>query len=101
MADVRLIDGAKLYEFIENAGKYMPRDNDAGWYTKGALEMVMGWIKEAPTLNYAPVVHAHWVQSEDKFCYYCSHCKNDILLGGKNNYCMYCGARMDEQEKDQ
>lgn len=64
-------------------------------------------VYEAPTVDVAPVVHAHWVGLEyDTYadgapCYdvwECSNCKDTVETDedGLTNYCPTCGAKMDE-----
>ena len=59
-------------------------------------------IKSAPTLDYAPVVHAHWVIGRDPdgyiFAVVCSHC-NENYGTPTDRFCRNCGAKMDEEAK--
>lgn len=49
-------------------------------------------VKGIPSLDVAPVVHAHWV---DKiFAFECSACCGDAI--DNYAYCPCCGAKMDE-----
>ena len=57
-------------------------------------------IDDAPTIEAAPVVHAHWIEREFPLGknYECSNCQH---IDGKHtafrgHYCWYCGAKMDE-----
>lgn len=56
--------------------------------------------------NVAPVVHAHWIETEDlagNHYIECSHCHWDFWLEGENAkqaelfHCPRCGAKMDEE----
>ncbi len=63
------------------------------------------FIDDKPTLEVAPVVHAHWVHPiRGNVGSYCSHCKRSTerLESGtyfEPDYCPRCGARMDEEDK--
>ena len=61
----------------------------------GTLEEVLEYF---PTEDVAPVIHAHWEECSYWFVR-CSSCKN-IVFGGGDNYCPKCGAKMDEEVKD-
>ena len=59
-------------------------------------------IDNAPTLDYAPVVHGEWIEcptyDEDGYYfvdYKCSECKRFVPI--KEPYC-HCGAKMDGKE---
>lgn len=60
-------------------------------------------INEVPTLDYAPVVHAHWIIGRDPdgciFAVVCSHC-NENYGTPTDRFCRNCGAKMDEEAKD-
>lgn len=48
-----------------------------------------------------PVRHGKWIETDesDEWCgrfYKCSNC-NTFVIGDMDNYCPYCGARMDEE----
>lgn len=67
-------------------------------------------IENMPTLDYAPVVHSHWefIVSPCYKIWRCSNClewhnkeSNNAEEKPNEPYCMHCGARMCEQEKDQ
>lgn len=56
----------------------------------------------APTLEVAPIIHAHWINVwQDGLTYRgtCSHCRvsNDIPHPWAAHYCPNCGAKMDEE----
>ena len=52
-------------------------------------------LEDIPTIEAEPVIRARWISRGDGYCHYCSSCSGIVLLGGKNKYCMYCGAKMD------
>ena len=58
-------------------------------------------IKDAPTEDVVPVVHAHWIHGQN-CAPYCSECSEDCLFDGSgfielSDYCPWCGAKMDEE----
>ena len=77
-------------------------------------------IRDTPTVDVVPVVHAHWncieivVSYEGTFdAYECSHCHKSLLddlcenngsdyVNAKNDfkYCPFCGAKMDEKVEE-
>lgn len=65
-----------------------------------AMCVVAEGIKELPTFDVAPVVHAHWIKTfgSDGFvstlrCSECGSPENSTYVPG--NFCWFCGARMD------
>lgn len=58
-------------------------------------------LDNAPTVEAKPVIHAHWVESEEGY-FSCSNCHNDAMVELYENsqklttFCPYCGAIMDE-----
>ena len=65
-------------------------------------------VKGIPSLDVAPVVHAHWIELYDPISYVsigyeyvpkiiinCSNCNNEVEV--KTPYCPNCGAKMDEE----
>lgn len=52
--------------------------------------------KDFPTLDYAPVIHAHWIPCVSH--YECSRCHNDEEFC--EPYC-HCGAKMDGKDGEQ
>lgn len=58
-------------------------------------------IDEQPTIDAEPVRHGKWIESDeyDEYrgrLYRCSNC-NTFVVSDMDNYCPYCGARMDEE----
>lgn len=66
-------------------------------------------IKRTPTLDYAPVVHAHWMLFEkDEFgnIFQCSKCRKPQTTESFEdypdvNFCSNCGAKMDENDGEE
>lgn len=54
-------------------------------------------IKNTPTADVREVKHGHWADTyiEDNIEYgYCSMCSAYVMV---DNYCSYCGAKMDKE----
>ena len=65
---------------------------------KDRFEEVYIYLDNQPTVDVAPVVHAHWISDPDYPSHtICSNCKNWINMYQLLNYCPNCGAKMDER----
>lgn len=59
-------------------------------------------IDNIPTVNTAPIIHAHWIREPEDTAYenvwVCSNCGEDFIQHRKPKirYCPHCGAKMDE-----
>lgn len=86
-----------------------------------AIESCAGWsrplgsayeeIQEMPAADVAPVVHGKWIINEYEY-FTCSECGNGYYNGAQStaqaksflkcgfadNYCGYCGAKMDKED---
>lgn len=103
---MRLIDVDELnFEKLQDTnGKAIPA-NEYIAFLKGAIA-AEELVKNAPTIDAEPVVHAHWIISFDnpyrrKQCF-CSACGKKNSVAGINQevpYCHWCGAKMDEEVK--
>lgn len=94
MAEQRLID-ANALDF--NYDRRCFSEIEEG-FIRG-IDEAMEIIKNAPTVEAKPVVHAHWEYlgvSAGKRIYRCTNCKAEIC--GTANFCKECGAQMDEEE---
>lgn len=58
-------------------------------------------LDNAPTIEAEPIIHAHWVESEEGY-FSCSNCHNDAMIELYKNsqkltpFCPNCGAQMDK-----
>lgn len=78
---------------------------------KGAPGRARKLIEQAPAADVAPVVHGKWIINEYEY-FTCSVCGNGYYNGAQStaqaksflkcgfadNYCGYCGAKMDKEE---
>lgn len=89
---MRLIDADALYEEVTE--KYS--DIVAGCYPFNIVAYDMAeMVKNAPTVDEVPVVHAKWIAQNDALTrFMCSHCKSENHEGFET-YCPKCGAKMD------
>lgn len=57
-------------------------------------------IANAPTIEAEPVRHGHWVCHHDihGISYFCSNCTCGVSDTDTENYCHYCGAKMDGKD---
>ena len=104
-ADMRPIDADDLGEKIEEV---WCKDCTAAPHRLACVTCVitgiMTSISASKTLDVAPVVHARWIWNAHKGFYECSRCAgaryHDLMLGLNAQYCGYCGAKMDGEERD-
>lgn len=93
---MRPIDGDKLYNDIINNPS---RLQDQGvFYQAGSVDRrdeILDMIKNAPTIDAEPVVHAHW-HTGMPFPI-CSNC--NTVSACHSPYCGGCGAKMDEEKE--
>ena len=101
-----------------------PLKQSVSWQFSNGYTLAMHDVEHAPTLDVAPVVHAHWVikhvhrggmhrytgfddfgeeytitvdervEYDDRYCSRCGKQSSENFL----NYCAHCGAKMDEPE---
>lgn len=96
---MRLIDGNKLYNDIINNPS---RLQDKGvFYSAGSVDRrdeILDMIKDAPTIDAEPVVHAHYYRNSAISMFpICSRCH--MINAAQHSYCESCGAKMDEVQK--
>lgn len=96
---MRLIDADPLYADIQKHFEDLKeqRENAEDEDLRGMLcgEIIENRklgrkLRNAPTIDAVPVVHARWKMTDSP---YCSHCNRVSVL--KYRYCPSCGARMD------
>lgn len=94
---MRLIDADALIQMY-NIDILMGQND----YFQGCRDIIDD-IKNAPTIDAVPVVHAHWYRFEypDVVWIRCSACEKNVwsarefeCLGEMDRYCPHCGAKM-------
>ena len=88
---MRLVDADRIvYSWII--------DNDGENHDGVTLQSI---IDKMPTVDAEPVRHGRWevVDGAEPRRYGCSVCKK--LSWTEDNYCSYCGAKMDERGEDE
>lgn len=71
----------------------------------GTLLDIKRRIRQLPTIDAEPVVHAHWIEESktDKFITHCCSNCGGILSTYINaplgTFCYKCGAKMDEEQE--
>lgn len=102
---MRIIDGDALEElFRETIGHIAkrPEINGALEHLVRASAMAVKMIKDAPTIDAAPVKHGKWlpvlngIDDDSNPAFDCSEC--DAMCRKQYNYCPRCGAKMDLEE---
>lgn len=109
MTNVRPIDANALSEQFGN-DKFRRLCKD--WSVIDCLHLAHEEINSAPTLDYAPIVHAHWgttycdaIQDRESWLHTCSNPKCKVRSLSESEipiwkYCPHCGAKMDEHIKE-
>ena len=59
-----------------------------------ALYQAIQVIRNAPTLDCAPVKRGKWLINSDGYYPYCSECKEEPPSGKMTDFCPKCGADM-------
>lgn len=106
MADKeRLIDAIAL---ISKARRMETTDNNGIPVDTFSVPVLA--IEDAPTVDAAPVVHAHWeewwpgdcalIMTGEEMLYRCTHCDAKFSDIENKRYCSWCGAMMDEEKED-
>ena len=55
-------------------------------------------VREYPTEDVVPVIHAHWIEHPKySIVCNCSNCGVSVRGTTGENYCFNCGAKMDEE----
>ena len=85
------------------SNRYYQTDNLDDAYGQGWDDALCS-IEHIPAADVAPVVHGEWLLRHEGYGHYweCSSChKNPCIYVTKDTrYCPNCGAKMDEEDKD-
>ena len=99
----RYIDAENISNRINLTIKELSKDPIKYAFSIDNLETYLFMINEEKVEDVAPVIHAHWIETNyfddygDRFSY-CSNCGKYELECSK--YCRDCGARMDGETDD-
>ena len=88
----RLIDANALIKDIDNYYHNSPFPHPGTTWLRG-LELAVGLLLKAPTVDVAPVVHGRWEIVDFAGSIRCSVCGQ--IMDQDFNYCPNCGAKMD------
>lgn len=94
---MRLVDADEIVEALDEALKEQTEQADPMDALKKRL--LAGFAKQvlsdAPTVDAEPVLRGRWLKNGDRYCE-CSVCHREGNISGHDNYCWFCGAKMDE-----
>lgn len=103
----RLIDADELKDYFK---KLTCSEGADATYRAGVNDAICNLLPKIvdsrPTVDAAPVIHAHWTNKNDENIYVCSNCGHycrEFLLKQSGNipiqgFCTECGAIMNEEE---
>lgn len=107
---MRLIDADAL---MQTYAKFVAPSNNSDFENEPTWNDAVSLLESAPTVDH--IKHGHWIIRDIPGTYFyqitCSECSEDVTssapcIGFLPNakvlwdYCPYCGAKMDEVEKD-
>lgn len=85
---------------LEMAAGCVPLDEKGISGVTGDESTIYDYIKNAPAVDAAPVVHGRWISQDSTYTkYQCSACK-ERNFDGVGRYCPNCGAKMDLDKDD-
>ena len=94
---MRPIDADRALEIVRDQGIAHPN----AYHLTNYATLI---LREAPTIDVAPVKHGKWIEKEKYtfgVMYDCSICDNRILDNGHPwNFCPNCGSDMRKEETD-
>lgn len=97
----------KAFEALElMSGQYAESFTNMAGNRSMEIECAKDYIDNAKTIDAVPVVHAHWIErraNNGNMHYVCSHCGKEVsypYAKKRWKYCIDCGAKMDEEGKD-
>ena len=69
-------------------------------YTMLSVSAFQEMLEQYTTANVQEIKRGRWEQDGTGLYARCSVCKERTYLGGRQNYCPNCGAKMDEVDKN-
>lgn len=104
---MRLIDADVLEDVLLNHSSCYCGESDYSYGVAEGLLYARDDVKEAPTIDAEPVRHGKLMRTEAyPHKLYCGECYNTLIPNDeaveqnwmlKPKYCMYCGARFEEE----
>lgn len=98
---MRLIDADKVIDVMKAA--YWDENLHSAKDDPCVIDAMIDWsirqVKDAPTEDAAPVVHAHWIDT--LYGWACSNCEEEQEYTLYLGHCPHCGAKMDEEVDDE
>ena len=85
---MRPIDADRALEIVRDQGIAHPN----AYHLTNYATLI---LREAPTIDVAPVRHGWWIMHDDEFGLTCECSVCHIETMGDGNYCPNCGAKMD------
>lgn len=85
---MRLIDADRALEIVRDQGIAHPN----AYHLTNYATLI---LREAPTIDVAPMRHGRWIMHDDEFGLTCECSACHIETMGDGNYCPNCGAKMD------
>ena len=85
---MRPIDADRALEIVRDQGIAHPN----AYHLTNYATLI---LREAPTIDVAPVKHGRWIMHDDEFGLTCECSVCHIETMGDGNYCPNCGAKMD------
>lgn len=98
----KYIKRKKLLEEIDKRTQKLIPDSNGRHFL--SIEAVREFIANFDCIKAKPIIHAKWEPDEESSvkepCYRCSNCEAVLEEDYTwHNFCYYCGARMDGDEK--
>lgn len=93
---MKLIDADQI-EYFE---RWECWEDEDGFHESTSLYALKEDIEALPTIESVPMKHAKpivYYHGENTFSYECGACR--MPIDGKDYYCRWCGAKMDEVEE--
>ena len=99
---MRLIDADDLARYktpLREPIRKPSSDDEVYAFRLGENDVIDAIMEYAPTVDAIPLRHGYWIRN-DNGTYSCSECKSWIPNEQHYyaRYCLFCGAKMDEQE---
>ena len=93
----RLIDADALRDKLQaEIDKVNPPFDGVLGSIRCGVRLARNMVEDEPTVD--AVKHGHWIKNGDRYCE-CSVCHHEGNISGQDNYCWFCGAKMEESDE--